>query len=143
MRSEDGLTKEQILELYLNEIPLGRRSFGVQAASRAYFDKEVDQLQLHEMAFLAILPKAPEKYGRTRFESEALARRNFVLGSMEDNGWITAAQRDAARAMPLGLTDRGNRAVAQVGERKRVGEGESVSVRVDLGGRRIIKKKKK
>src|SRR3546814_9466857 len=67
------------------------------------------------MAFLAILPKAPEKYGRTRFESEALARRNFVLGSMEDNGWITAAQRDAARAMPLGLTDSGNRAVAQVG----------------------------
>src|SRR3546814_4323531 len=67
------------------------------------------------MAFLAILPKAPEKYGRTRFESEALARRNFVLGSMEDNGWITAAQRDAARAMQLGLTDSGNRAVGQVG----------------------------
>src|SRR3546814_20027374 len=61
------------------------------------------------------LPKAPEKYGRTRFESEALARRNFVLGSMEDNCWIPAAQRDAARAMPLGLTDSGNRAVAQVG----------------------------
>src|SRR3546814_19952045 len=115
MRIEDALTKEQILELYLNEIPLGRRSFGVQAASRAYFDKDVDQLQLHEMAFLAILPKAPEKYGRTRFESEALARRNFVLGSLEDNGWITAAQRDAARAMPLGLNDRGNRPVAQVG----------------------------
>src|SRR3546814_16773187 len=115
MRIEDALTKEQILELYLNEIPLGRRSFGVQAASRAYFDKDVDQLQLHEMAFLAILPKAPEKYGRTRFESEALARRNFVLGSMEDNGWITAAQRDAARAMPLGLTDSGNREAAQVG----------------------------
>src|SRR3546814_4171380 len=46
MRIEDALTKEQILELYLNEIPLGRRSFGVQAASRAYFDKDVDQLQL-------------------------------------------------------------------------------------------------
>src|SRR3546814_14404241 len=115
MRIEDALTKEQILELYLNEIPLGRRSFGVQAASRAYFDKDVDQLQLHEMSFLATLPKAPEKYGRTRFESEALAWRNFVLGSMEDYGWITAAQRDAARALPLGPTDSGNRAVAQVG----------------------------
>lgn len=115
MRIEDALTKEQILELYLNEIPLGRRSFGVQAASRAYFDKDVDQLQLHEMAFLAILPKAPEKYGRARNKAEALARRNFVLGSMEDNGWITAAQRDAARAMPLGLTSSGNTAVAQVG----------------------------
>ena len=115
MRIEDALTKEQILELYLNEIPLGRRAFGVQAASRAYFDKDVDQLQLHEMAFLAILPKAPEKYGRTRNEAEALARRNFVLGSMESNGWITAAQRDASRAMPLGLTNSGNTAIAQVG----------------------------
>ena len=115
MRIEDALTKEQILELYLNEIPLGRRSFGVQAASRAYFDKDVDQLGLHEMAFLAILPKAPEKYGRARFAEEGLARRNFVLNLMEKNGWITAAQRDAARAMPLGLTSSGNTAVAQVG----------------------------
>ena len=115
MRIENALTKEQILELYLNEIPLGRRSFGVQAAARAYFDKDVDQLALHEMAFLAILPKAPEKYGRARFVDEALARRNFVLGSMASNGAITTAQRDAARAMPLGLTDSGNRAVAQVG----------------------------
>ncbi|MDO9362004.1 MAG: transglycosylase domain-containing protein [Sphingopyxis sp.] len=115
MRIEDALTKEQILELYLNEIPLGRRSFGVQAASRAYFDKDVDQLQLHEMAFLAILPKAPEKYGRARFEREGLARRNFVLGSMYTNGWISAAQRDAARAMPLGLTRHSSAAIAQVG----------------------------
>ena len=115
VRIEDALTKEEILELYLNEIPLGRRSFGVQAASRAYFDKDVDELALHEMAFLAILPKAPERYGRARYEREGLARRNFVLGAMESNGWITAAQRDAARAMPLGLTNTGNRAVAQVG----------------------------
>lgn len=115
MRIESALTKEQILELYLNEIPLGRRSFGVQAASRAYFDKDVDQLQLHEMAFLAILPKAPEKYGRARHAEEGVSRRNFILGQMHNNGWITAAQRDAARAMPLGLTNTGNTAVAQVG----------------------------
>ncbi|HEY0594745.1 PBP1A family penicillin-binding protein, partial [Sphingopyxis sp.] len=115
MRIEDALTKEQILELYLNEIPLGRRSFGVQAASRAYFDKDVDQLQLHEMAFLAILPKAPETYGRARNADKAMGRRNFVLNEMQRNGWITTAQRDAAKAMPLGLTDTGNRAIAQVG----------------------------
>ena len=114
-RIEAALTKEQILELYLNEIPLGRRSFGVQAASRAYFDKDVDQLKLHEMAFLAILPKAPETYGRAHNAEKALARRNFVLGEMYRNGWITAAQRDAAQAQPLGLTERGNRAVEQVG----------------------------
>jgi len=115
MRIEDALTKEQILELYLNEIPLGRRSFGVQAASRAYFDKDVDQLQLHEMAFLAILPKAPETYGRARNADKAIGRRNFVLDEMYRNDWITAAQRDTAKAMPLGLTDTGNRAIAQVG----------------------------
>ncbi|MBE1528538.1 penicillin-binding protein 1A [Sphingopyxis sp. OAS728] len=115
MRIEDALTKEQILELYLNEIPLGRRSFGVQAASRAYFDKDVDQLQLHEMAFLAILPKAPETYGRARNEAKAIGRRNFVLDEMYRNEWITAAQRDAAKAMPLGLTNSGNKAIAQVG----------------------------
>jgi penicillin-binding protein 1A len=114
-RIEDALTKEQILELYLNEIPLGRRSFGVQAASRAYFDKDVDQLQLHEMAFLAILPKAPETYGRARNADKAIARRNFVLDEMYRNEWITAAQRDAAKAMPLGLTNTGNTAIAQVG----------------------------
>jgi penicillin-binding protein 1A len=114
-RIEGALTKEQILELYLNEIPLGRRSFGVQAAARAYFDKDVDQLALHEMAFLAILPKAPETYGRARNADKAIARRNFVLSEMFRNGWISAAQRDAAQAMPLGLSDTGNKAVAQVG----------------------------
>ncbi|KTE19346.1 penicillin-binding protein [Sphingopyxis sp. H050] len=114
-RIEAALTKEQILELYLNEIPLGRRSFGVQAASRAYFDKDVDQLALHEMAFLAILPKAPETYGRARNAGKAMARRNFVLSEMFRNGWITAPQRDAAQAMPLGLTNSGNTAIAQVG----------------------------
>ncbi|WP_428685559.1 penicillin-binding protein 1A [Sphingopyxis sp.] len=114
-RIEGALTKEQILELYLNEIPLGRRSFGVQAAARAYFNKDVDQLALHEMAFLAILPKAPETYGRARNAEKAIARRNFVLSEMFRNGWISAAQRDAAQAMPLGLSDTGNKAVAQVG----------------------------
>ena len=114
-RIEAALSKEQILELYLNEIPLGRRSFGVQAAARAYFDKDVDQLALHEMAFLAILPKAPETYGRARNADKAMARRNFVLSEMYRNGWITAAQRDAAQAQPLGLTNSGNTAIAQVG----------------------------
>lgn len=114
-RIEAALTKEQILELYLNEIPLGRRSFGVQAAARAYFDKDVDQLKLHEMAFLAILPKAPETYGRARHAAKALARRNFVLNEMYRNDWISAAQRDAAQAQPLGLTSASHALVAQVG----------------------------
>jgi penicillin-binding protein 1A len=111
-RIEQVLTKQEILELYLNEIPLGRRSFGVQAAARAYFDRDVDQLELHQMAFLAILPKAPERYGRKGQEQAALERRNFVLGQMEANGFITGSQRRAAAAKPLGLvTQRRERSV--------------------------------
>jgi len=102
-RIEGVLSKREIITLYLNEIPLGRRSFGVQAASRAYFDRDVADLELHQMAFLAILPKAPERYGRAGNEAEALERRNFVLEQMVENGHITAAQRDAATRLPLGL----------------------------------------
>ncbi len=105
-RIEGVLTKQQILELYLNEIPLGRQSFGVQAAARAYFDKDVGDLALHEAAFLAILPKAPERYGRAKFEQQAIERRNWVLNQMVDNGWVTRAQASAAQAMPLGLKPR-------------------------------------
>lgn len=102
-RIESVLTKPQILSLYLNEIALGRQSFGVEAAAQAYFGKSVDQLQLHEMAFLAILPKAPERYGRAKNAASALARRNWVLGEMHANDWITDEQLALARAQPLGL----------------------------------------
>ena len=102
-RMESALSKQQILSLYLNEIPLGRRTFGVEAASQAYFGKSVDQLALHEMAFLAILPKAPETYSRAKFADRALERRNWALGEMRSNGWITDAQLAEARAQPLGL----------------------------------------
>jgi len=106
LRIESVLTKQQILELYLNEIPLGRQSFGVQAAARAYFDKDVGDLALHEAAFLAILPKAPEEYGRAKFADRAMARRNWVLDQMVKNGYVTRAQADAEKAQPLGLVAR-------------------------------------
>ena len=105
-RIEGVLTKQQILELYLNEIPLGRQSFGVQAAARAYFGKDVADLQLHEAAFLSILPKAPERYGRAQYADQALERRNYVLGQMVDNGWATPAEAAAAKAQPLGVIPR-------------------------------------
>lgn len=114
-RIEGVLEKEEILELYLNEIPLGRRSFGVQAAARAYFDKDVGNLELHEVAFLAILPKAPERYGRSGQEQAAMARRDFVLNQMEDNGFITEAERSAATAKPLGLVRQRSRRSADAG----------------------------
>ena len=105
-RIEGVLNKQQILELYLNEIPLGRQSFGVQAASQAYFGKDVDQLQLHEAAFLAILPKAPETYGRAKYAEKAVIRRNWVLDQMVKNGVASAADAASAKAQPLGLIAR-------------------------------------
>jgi penicillin-binding protein 1A len=105
-RIESVLNKQQILELYLNEIPLGRQSFGVQAAARAYFDKDVGDLKLHEVAFLAILPKAPETYGRAKFAEKALERRAYVLDQMVKNGWATSAEAAEAKAQPLGLVPR-------------------------------------
>lgn len=102
-RIEDVLDKQQILELYLNEIPLGRRSFGVQAAARAYFDKDVDDLSLSQVAFLAILPRAPEIYGRKQHAERAIERRNWVLDQMVRNGWASRQEADAAKAQPLGL----------------------------------------
>ena len=103
-RMEDVLTKQQILELYLNQIFLGRNAYGVQAAARAYFGKDVGDLKLHEMAYLAILPKGPANY---RPESptgheRALDRRNWALGEMFKNGWISQAQLNEAQAQPLG-----------------------------------------
>lgn len=102
-RIEGVLTKQEILELYLNEIPLGRRSFGVQAAARAYFNKDVSDLELQEMAFLAILPKAPEVYGRSQNAERAMERRNFVLDKMVENEFIAVSDAAVAKSLPLGL----------------------------------------
>jgi penicillin-binding protein 1A len=101
-RIERVLTKEQILELYLNQIFLGRNAYGVQSAARAYYDKDVDQLDLHEAAYLAVLPKAPNNYHPQRFTQRALARRNYVLNEMQRNGFISPAERAAAAARSLG-----------------------------------------
>jgi penicillin-binding protein 1A len=75
----------------------------VQAASRAYFGKDVGDLALNEAAFLAILPKAPEVYGRAKFVDKALARRNWVLDQMVKNGFVPANEAEVAKAQPLGI----------------------------------------
>jgi len=114
-RIENVLTKQQILALYLNQIFLGRNAYGVQAAARAYFDKDVGQLQLHEVAYLAILPKAPSNYDPDRRTQRALDRRNWVLGEMERNGKIDSAARAAAQAQPLGTARFASNSVRNVG----------------------------
>ena len=101
-RLEATLSKEQILELYLNSIFLGRNAYGVQAAARAYFDKDVSDLTLPEAAYLAVLPKAPANYDPVRETQRALDRRNYVLREMYRNGYITEDAWKAAAATPLG-----------------------------------------
>jgi penicillin-binding protein 1A len=114
-RIEDTLSKQQIMELYLNQIFFGRNAYGIQAAARAYFDKDVDQLALHETAFLAGVPQAPSNYDPIRNERGAIARRNYVLDQMERNGKITAAQRAEAASQPIGAIQGGGATVRNVG----------------------------
>jgi len=101
-RLESTLSKQQILELYLNSIFLGRNAYGVQASARAYFDKDVNELTLPEAAYLAVLPKAPANYDPVRATQKALDRRNYVLREMYRNGYITEDQWKSAAATPLG-----------------------------------------
>ena len=109
-RLEATLTKEQILELYLNEIYLGYRSFGVAAAAYNYFGKSLSELTADEAAFLAALPKGPANYHPKRFPGRATGRRDWVLGEMNQNGWLTDAQLIEARARPLTTQDAPRRA---------------------------------
>ena len=101
IRIEQLLTKDEILELYLNKIYLGYRAYGVGAAAQVYFGKPVDQLSLSEMAMIAGLPKAPSTFNPLYSHSRALARRNVVLGRMLDQNDITQQQYDDARNTPL------------------------------------------
>lgn len=96
-RLEKTLNKEQILELYLNEIWLGYRSYGVGAAAYNYFGKSISDLSIAEAAYLAALPKGPDNYHPIRRKAQAMTRRNWVIGQMADLGWIS--RTDAAAAM--------------------------------------------
>lgn len=100
-RIEQNLSKDEILELYLNKIPLGYRAFGVGAAAQVYFGKEVKDLGLDEIAIIAGLPKAPSMLNPIRSPERAFARRNVVLGRMLETGKITQAQFDEASKMPI------------------------------------------
>jgi len=102
-RIERTFSKNQIFELYLNEISLGNRSFGVAAAALSYFNKSLAELTVAEAALLAALPKAPSRLNPRRYPKRALARRNWVIGQMRLNNYITEEEAVAARAEPLNL----------------------------------------
>lgn len=104
-RMESAMSKDRILELYLNQIYLGARSYGVAAAALQYFGKSLEELSIEEVAYLAALPKAPNNYHPVRNHDEALERRNWVVGRMFEDGYITAEQAQEATAAPLETMD--------------------------------------
>ncbi|MBM3517002.1 MAG: penicillin-binding protein 1A [Alphaproteobacteria bacterium] len=102
-RIERALSKERILELYLNEIYLGYGSYGVAAAALNYFGRSLDELSLAEAAYLAALPKAPSNYHPTQHRAAAEARRNWVIARMAEEGFASPTEAAAAQAEPLAV----------------------------------------
>ncbi|WP_237180860.1 penicillin-binding protein 1A [Roseomonas haemaphysalidis] len=96
-RLESAMSKQRILEIYLNEIFLGQQAYGVASAAMNYFNKGLDELTLSETAFLAALPKAPNNLNPARYPEAARARRDYVLDRMVDDKVVTAAEAQAAK----------------------------------------------
>ena len=101
---ERAYPKDKILELYLNQIDLGNRAFGVETAAERYFGKPVRLLNVAEAAMLAAIPKAPSRYNPRRNPDLAVARRNLVIGLLRDDGRITPVSAEAWKAYPLLLS---------------------------------------
>ena len=101
---ERRFTKQEILELYLNHIYFGGGAYGIQSAARYYFEKPASQLKLHEAALLAALPKAPAHYDPRTKPQRARQRRNLVLATMAEQGFITQERANAAKELRLGAT---------------------------------------
>ena len=106
LRIENEYSKEFIIELYLNEIYFGRRSYGVASASFNYFNKSIFDLDIHEYAYLAALPKGPNNYDPKKNYKRALERRNYVLKQMEINKFITSNQFDHYSNLKIELSEK-------------------------------------
>ena len=105
-RIEGAYSKDQILELYLNEIYLGLGNYGVAAAALNYFGKSVHELTIAEAAYLAALPKGPNNYHPFQHRERAIERRNWVIDRMVENGVIAPGRGEKAKAEPLGVNPR-------------------------------------
>ena len=113
VRMEQVLSKDRILELYLNEIYLGEGAYGVAAAALNYFNKSLDELTPEEAAFLGGLPKAPNNYNPVRNPEAARERRNYVLDRMVEAGFLTPQQGTEAEAKPVAVHRRGDTEVVK------------------------------
>ena len=107
-RIEETLSKEKILELYLNEIFLGQNSYGVAAAAQTYFNKTLSELAPHEAAMLAAMPQAPGKYHPVTEKKRVTERRNYVLREMWQNGYIDEATYQPEKELPLKSVQNGD-----------------------------------
>jgi penicillin-binding protein 1A len=103
LRIEQAYSKDRILELYLNEIFFGLNSYGIAGAALTYFDKSVSELTVAEAAYLAALPKGPSNYHPFRQTEKALVRRNYVIDEMVQNNYVTLAEAQEAKKLPLGV----------------------------------------
>ncbi len=108
LQIERHYTKDEILELYLNQVPFGSGAYGVGAAAEIYFGKKVSDLTLPECALLAGLPRSPARYSPFNHPKRSLARRKVVLRAMLRDGYLTRAQYEAAAKAPLELAPRGS-----------------------------------
>ncbi|WP_248447801.1 penicillin-binding protein 1A [Sinorhizobium meliloti] len=106
IRIEHSLSKDRILELYLNDIYLGLGAYGIAAGALTYFDKSVSELTVAEAAYLAALPKGPSNYNPYRHPERAVGRRDWVIGQMQRNGFVSAAEASRMMARPLGVKPR-------------------------------------
>jgi penicillin-binding protein 1A len=107
-RLEETLSKDKILELYLNEIFLGKNSYGVAAAAQTYFNKSLSELAPHEAAMLAAMPQAPGKYDPVTAKERVTERRNYVLREMWQNGYIDEATYLSEKEQPLRSVQNGD-----------------------------------
>jgi penicillin-binding protein 1A len=156
VRIERTFTKEQILALYLNQIYLGAGAYGIAAAAQTYWDKSLPELTIADCAYLATLPKAPSSYNPFKNPERAIARRNWVIDRMVENGHVTQKDGETAKAQPLGVTVRqtGPKIVASeffaeevrrgiidlFGEDRLYGGGLSVRTTLDPALQRIARK---
>ncbi len=101
LKIESLLTKEQILEVYMNQIFLGQRAYGFAAASEIYFGKPLQDVTVAEAAMLAGLPKAPSAYNPITNPKRATVRQQYIIDRMLENGFITPEQHESARSQPL------------------------------------------
>src|SRR6476659_3227177 len=126
IRIERAFTKEQILELYLNQIYLGGRPIVITTTAQTYWNKSLNELAIADCAYLATLPKAPSNYNPFRFPERAIERRNWVVDRMVENGFVTKEDGEKAKAEPLSVQ------VRQTGARLAASEFFAEEVRRDI-----------